>query len=122
MPEHVVPVHKRSFAKQLRRHQSAPEDLLWRELRDRRVDGWKFRRQAPIEGYIADFVCFEARLIVEVDGPVHRQPEQRLKDAERDAVLRRHGFSILRFDSEAALGPVVEEIRRALVPPHPAPD
>jgi very-short-patch-repair endonuclease len=121
MPEHVVPAHKRSFAKQLRRHQSAAEDLLWRELRDRRLGGWKFRRQVPIEGYIADFVCFEARLIVEVDGPVHRHPEQRLKDAERNAVLRRHGFRVIRFESEAALGRVIEDIRRVLASPSPGP-
>jgi very-short-patch-repair endonuclease len=97
VPLHVVSQGKRRFAKRLRRNQTSLEDLVWRELRDRRLGIWKFRRQAPIEGYIADFACMAARLIVEVDGPVHMEPEQRLKDAERDAALRRLGFRVLRF-------------------------
>jgi very-short-patch-repair endonuclease len=94
---------------------------LWHELRAKRLDGWKFKRQVPIEGYVADFACFEARLIVEVDGPLHQRPEQMLKDAERDAVLRRHRFRILRFDGDAALGRMVADIRAALAE-YPSPD
>jgi very-short-patch-repair endonuclease len=123
MPRHRVSAEKRVFARQLRRRQTSAEDLLWRELRDRRLGGWKFRRQVPIEGYIADFTCFDARLIVEVDGPLHAQPEQREKDVIRDATLRRHGFRTLRFDSEIGAGTMAQEISQALArPPHPAPD
>jgi very-short-patch-repair endonuclease len=71
----------------------------------------------PLAGYVADFVCFEARLILEVDGPVHAREEQRLHDAARDRVLRERGFRVLRFDGEAVLVDlerVLGAIRRAL--------
>ncbi len=103
-------------------NQTALEARLWHEIRAKRLDGWKFRRQVPIKDYVADFVCFEARLIVEVDGPLHKEPENRLRDAERDAVLRREGFRVLRFDSDIALGRMVDDIRRVLkAPPLPTP-
>ena len=122
MPRNRVSDNQRNFAKQLRGNQTALEARLWHEIRAKRLDGWKFRRQVPIEGYVADFVCFEARLIVEVDGPLHRTDEARLHDAERDAVLQDAGFRILRFDSDIALGRMVEDIRRALeTPPLPTP-
>jgi very-short-patch-repair endonuclease len=115
MPHHrAIPKGQRSLAKHLRSHQTKLEERLWHELRAKRFDGWKFKRQAPVERYIVDFVCFEARLIVEVDGPLHLRAEKQLKDIERDAVLRQQGFRILRFDAEKALGSVVEEIRRTL--------
>jgi very-short-patch-repair endonuclease len=112
----------RSFARRLRRAQTAAEVTLWRELRDRRLDGWKFRRQDPIEGYIADFLCFEARLIVEVDGPLHEEIERKLKDRKRDTILLAHGFRTLRFAADAAPGRMIEAIRQALAQssPHPA--
>ena len=117
-PHHrTVPSYARSFAKDLRSHQTSIEDLVWRELRAKRLDGWKFKRQAPIEGYIVDFVCFEARAIVEIDGPMHLTPEQRVKDIERDKRLQREGFRILRFDGDLVrsdLARVIDEIRRAL--------
>ncbi len=114
MPQHRIPEEQRRFAKRLRSDQTALETRLWHELRAKRLDGWKFKRQVPIEGYVADFVCFEKRLIVEMDGPLHERPEQKLKDAKRDAVLASQGFRILRFTDEVALGHVVEEIRCAL--------
>jgi very-short-patch-repair endonuclease len=58
-------------------------------LRDRRMEGWRFRRQEPIDGCIADFICFEARLIIEVDGGQHADS---VSDKRRDAHLRAQGF------------------------------
>jgi very-short-patch-repair endonuclease len=121
MPKHVVPEEQREFAKAQRAQQTRLEARLWHELRAGRLDGWKFKRQVPIEGYVADFVCFEKRLIVEMDGPLHLRPEQRLKDEARDAALADQGFRILRFSDETALGRVVDEIRRALSS-SPSPD
>ena len=69
------------------------ERVLWRLLRNRRLDDLKFRRQVPIGPYIVDFVCFGARLIVEADGPLHDPAA----DAVRDAWLKREGFVVLRF-------------------------
>jgi len=70
------------------------ERRLWKLLRDRRLEGLKFRRQVVIGRYIADFVCLRHRLIVEADGPTH---DASLHDAERDAFLREQNFRILRF-------------------------
>ena len=118
-----VAEEQRRFAKRLRREQTALEARLWHELRAHRLDGWKFRRQVPIGPYIADFVCHEARLIVEVDGPLHRKPENQLKDAERDIQLQSRGFRVVRFDEEIALGRMIDDIRRALATsPLPTPD
>lgn len=121
MPKHRVPDDQRQFAKDLRTGQTTPETRLWHELRGKRLDGWKFKRHFPIEGYVTDFVCLEKRLIVEVDGPLHRRPEDRLKDEARDAVLVSQAFRVLRFSDEAAPGQIVGEIRRALVSPSPDP-
>jgi len=82
------------FAKAMRRGPVANERALWKLLRDRRLDGLKFRRQVPIGRYIVDFVCFGYRLIVEADGPTHLEST---KDLERDAWLRAQGFRVLRF-------------------------
>ena len=67
---------------------------LWSELRDRRLDTTKFRRQAPIGPFVADFLCSEARLIVEIDGSQHADSK---RDRARDAELQARGFRVLRF-------------------------
>jgi very-short-patch-repair endonuclease len=74
------------------------EPALWNLLRDRRLEGLKFRRQVPVGRYIVDFVCLRHRLIVEADGPFHE--ERATYDAERDAWLRRQGFVVLRFPNQ----------------------
>ncbi len=84
----------RKRARDMRADATRPEDALWQMLKDRRLDGFKFRRQVPLKGYILDFVCFEARLIVEVDGWQHAESQT---DAVRDAMFRAEGFRILRF-------------------------
>ena len=76
------------------RRQLTPAELkLWFVLKNRALDGMKFRRQVPIGRYIADFACFNPRLIVEVDGGQHAESDY---DAERDAWLNAQGFNILR--------------------------
>ena len=91
------------------------EKLLWKLLRNRRLRGWKFRRQTAISTYIADFYCHELRLIVELDGDVHLTPDQSAHDENRDFYLNYLGIEVLRipnrqlFDSpEAALDHIVE--------------
>jgi very-short-patch-repair endonuclease len=86
----------------MRHEPSATERLLWKTLRDRRLEGLKFRRQFPIGRYIADFVCLRHRLIIEADGPFHDSE----RDAQRDAWLESQGFRILRFtNAEIERGP-----------------
>jgi very-short-patch-repair endonuclease len=81
-------------AQELRRNATDAENLLWRRLRRKRA-GWKFRRQAVLGPYIVDFVCFERKLIVEVDGGQHQ--EQQAYDARRTAWLNGRRFKVLRF-------------------------
>lgn len=87
-------------ARQLRREATAAESLLWELLRDRRLLGRKFRRQHPIGQFIADFFCDDARLIIEIDGAVHREPTQQERDRLREEILREHGFAVLRFTND----------------------
>jgi very-short-patch-repair endonuclease len=83
------------LAKTLRTDQTDVERLLWHRLRNRRLCGYKFRRQQIIDPYIADFVCLERRLIVEIDGSQHL--DHVAYDSARTAFLRSQGFRVLRF-------------------------
>lgn len=91
-------------ARKQRRNNVTAEANIWRILRSRALDGYKFRRQVPIENYILDFVCFGARCVVEVDGPSHETPEQQGKDAARDLWLRTNSFRVLRISNDLAIG------------------
>ena len=84
----------RKFAKNMRREPTDAEAAMWRLLRDRRLAQFKFRRQVPFQNYILDFVCFQQRLMVEVDGSQHALSEA---DAVREGVLAREGFRIARY-------------------------
>ncbi len=92
----------RSNARALRKQLTPPECALWVVLRGRKVGGLKFRRQAPIGVYIADFYCHEARLVVEVDGSGH-QGEQLHYDSARDRWMRDRGIRVLRFSGRDVL-------------------
>ena len=81
-------------AHELRRAQTPEEVILWQALRSFRARGFTFRRQQAIAGFIADFYCHAAHLVVEVDGGVHHT--QREYDAERDLVLAGHGLRVMR--------------------------
>ena len=82
-------------ARNLRKRQTRAEELLWRHLRSRQLDNAKFRRQVPIGDYIVDFISFEKKIVIELDGGQHAAAAAR--DAERDAWLRGRGYSVLRF-------------------------
>ena len=89
----IKPLH--NTAKNLRKRLTDAERLLWNHLRAKQIEGVKFRRQEPIDNYIVDFVCFENRLIIEVDGGQHAIEKE--KDFERGSYLKKNGFRILRF-------------------------
>ena len=84
-------------ARKLRRDMSAEERVLWMLLRDRRFADFKFRRQVPLGDYVADFVCFERKLVLELDGSQHAEPEQAAFDAKRTAYLEAAGFRVARL-------------------------
>jgi uroporphyrinogen-III synthase len=90
-------------ARQMRKEDTKAEAAAWELLRNRRTLGLKFRRQVPIDRYIVDFYCPEIRLIVELDGGVHDQPEQVKWDEIRDRRLLKLGYKILRVPNEDVL-------------------
>ncbi|MEF2277047.1 endonuclease domain-containing protein [Deinococcus sp. YIM 134068] len=83
-------------ARDLRGRQTPEEQMLWRALRNRFLT-LKFRRQQPIGPYIADFVCYEAHLVIELDGSQHAEEAARAYDAVRTEFLEAGGFKVLRF-------------------------
>ncbi|MCJ2138806.1 endonuclease domain-containing protein [Methylobacterium sp. E-066] len=109
-------------ARHLRRNQTTAEAKLWRVLRNRALNGWKFRRQYPIDRFIVDFACVEARLVVEVDGATHSTDWEIHSDAARTAIIEASGFVLLRIlnaDIHQDLDGVRETIWAALPPGDP---
>ncbi|RYY39577.1 MAG: endonuclease domain-containing protein [Chitinophagaceae bacterium] len=105
------------FAKENRKSPTAAEAKLWKHIKNRQIDGFKFRRQHVVDRYIPDFICIDVRLIVEVDGSIHEEEEQRKYDLERTSDLEALGFKLIRFTNEQVLEHtrvVLDEIRRAL--------
>jgi very-short-patch-repair endonuclease len=99
-PEHPnwkVAPRLRSNARALRSNSTDAERLLWAALRGNRLNGAGFRRQVPIENYVADFVCHAAKLVIELDGGQHFSGQAERKDAARSAVIEARGFKVLRF-------------------------
>lgn len=108
----------KAVARKLRSDQTSAERSLWAALRRRGIEEFRFRRQVVLCGFIVDFACYEARLIVEVDGATHSTESELTKDARREAVLRASGNSVLRFTNEDIfhnLEGVVETIRLKLI-------
>lgn len=94
------------FRKTLRKNQTDAEKLLWFHLRGRRLKQLKFRRQVSFDNYIADFVCFEKMLVIEVDGGQHNENRNRISDGFRTKFLERNGYRVLRFWNDDVLNNV----------------
>jgi len=107
------------IARRLRKDSTNVERLFWSHVRNRRLDGFKFRRQYEVAGYVVDFICTEARLIVEMDGGQHAIGAS---DAIRDARLMQDGYRVLRFwnnDVLANIEGVIETVLNILREPSP---
>ena len=103
-------------ARALRRRQTNAEAKLWFALRNRQLDGWKFKRQAPIGPFVVDFLCAEAKVIIEVDGIQHLD-RRAIQDARRTEHLEQAGYRVIRFwnsDVRDNLESVVGSIWRAI--------
>ena len=126
------------MARALRRRSTDAERKLWAQIRDRQLDGLKFKRQAPIGRYVADFVCPEHHLIVEVDGEQHGFDANVRRDGERTAQLEAMGYVVLRFwnldvlqNMDGVLTDILHQLHRlepllsnpddSPEPPHPVP-
>ena len=101
-----------SKARDLRQHSTDAELALWMRLRNRQLAGYKFRRQIPISKYIVDFVCFERKMIIEVDGGHHQ--EQISSDTVRTTWLESQGFQVLRFWNHEVLADT-EAVQEAIL-------
>jgi very-short-patch-repair endonuclease len=114
----------RDRAKQMRSQQTDAEHRLWQILRAHRFAGYKFRRQVPIDFYIADFICFAERLIIELDGGQHAESR---RDEKRDAYLHSQGFRVLRiwnndlFTNEEGVAEAILAALRSPPLPNPSP-
>lgn len=114
-----------AFAKQNRKEGTVEEDIIWQEIRNRNIGGFKFRRQHPVAGYIPDFVCLEKRLIVEIDGEYHNNEEQKIFDKGREDWLKEQGFTMIRFTNDQVnnnLKTVLKDIEQALLSKETVPE
>jgi very-short-patch-repair endonuclease len=98
-PTWKVSSRLRSNVRALRRNSTGAERILWSELRDHRLSGAGFRRQVPLENYIADFMCHSAKLVIELDGGQHFSDQSEQADAARSATIEAKGFQVLRFSN-----------------------
>jgi very-short-patch-repair endonuclease len=121
MPQtpHHRPTAKRvrNFARRMRHEPADAESAMWRLLRDRRLLRFKFRRQVPFQSFILDFVCFDKRLVIEIDGSQHLSSE---RDAARDAALKAEEFRVARYWNNDVLqrpAAVLEDIVAKLAEP-----
>lgn len=110
-------------ARKLRKNQTPSEQILWRRIRKRRIDGFRFLRQYPLvydrkgnslNAFIPDFYCAEARLVIEVDGGIHLRRQS--YDRWRDAIINSMGIEVLRIRNEelAEMDLVLNQIRMVL--------
>ncbi|MDA9442188.1 DNA methyltransferase [Bradyrhizobium sp. CCBAU 51745] len=98
-PDWKISDRLRANARALRRNSTDAERILWSELRAGRLNGLIFRRQVPIERYVADFICHAAKLAIELDGGQHFSDEGERADARRSAAIEVKGFKVLRFSN-----------------------
>ena len=106
MPHNLIPARQRNNAKAMRKALTDAELKLWNAVRAHRLMGLGFRRQMPINRYIVDFACAELRIIVEVDGAQHNDPDALRYDMERTGLLENSGWTGLRFTN----GDVLKDI------------
>jgi very-short-patch-repair endonuclease len=107
-----------NLAKILRHNQTEVEGYLWQYLRDRRLGGYKFRRQHPLKKYILDLYCPEKKLAVELDGGQHDTTQQIEYDQKRTASLEKEGIKVLRYwdneviqNTNGVLDDILEELK-----------
>jgi len=99
-------------ARALRTRMTSAEKLLWANLRDRKLGGYKFRRQHPIDRFIADFYCHEKKVVVEIDGGVHLEEGQIEYDRNRTLALNEWGIEVIRFTNDEVLHSIIEVLRK----------
>ena len=99
------------FAKDLRQTSTVAEQLLWEHIRNKKLSGLKFRRQHPLDNYIADFYCHEKKLAIELDGGIHNNKEAKAMDDNRTFMLTELNITVLRFKNEEVINNVEHVIK-----------
>jgi very-short-patch-repair endonuclease len=99
-------------ARSLRKRMTKAEKTLWVHLRRKTVNGKRFRRQHPIDQFIADFYCHEAKLVIEVDGGIHMSKNQKERDEMRTFELQSKGINVIRFTNDEVLFDIDNVIKR----------
>lgn len=124
-PKPPLPARTRTFARELRSTATDAESLIWYQLRAKRFQGYKWRRQHPLPPYIVDFYCHSVRVVIELDGGQHTKEG----DAVRTAFLEKQGCEVLRFwdndvfcQTEAVLDAIYEVLQARSRSPGPSPD
>ncbi len=102
------------MAETLRIRMTQAESILWEALRDKRLDGVKFRRQHPIGRFIVDFYCHKYLLVIELDGGIHLAKDVKERDLNREAELKELGLHIMRFKNEEVLSNL-EEVKLKII-------
>ncbi|MDD5569757.1 MAG: endonuclease domain-containing protein [Bacteroidales bacterium] len=105
------------LANDLRKSSTKAEMIVWKVIRNRRIKNQKFRRQHPIDTFIADFYCPQKKLVIEIDGGIHNIKENKEYDIERERILKKHGLKILRFKNEEVeknINKVIKKISECL--------
>ena len=100
------------YGRELRQESTEAEKLLWAELRNRKLNGWKFRRQHPLDKFIVDFYCNEKKLVVELDGSVHSEKINEEYDEARTAMLSGLNVIVLRFKNEEVVNDIKETLKK----------
>jgi very-short-patch-repair endonuclease len=128
VPHSRIEPRIRDYARQNRLAPTLGEKAMWKYLQSFRAQGARFRRQAAIGPYIADFAWLSARIVIEVDGATHEQPETIERDRRKEAFLRRQGFQVFRVDdnevianSMQAFADIEAAVRGSFSTPPPTP-
>ena len=101
---------KREFARQLRASPTPAESSVWQLVRNRRLFGLKFRRQHPIAGFLVDFCCEELKIVLEIDGSIHKLPNHDAADRQRASAIARKGYTIVRIKNEELSREQLQEV------------
>lgn len=117
--------HLKPLSRTLRSNMTDAEQIMWKHLRGKQIHGVQFYRQKPLAGYIVDFYCASAKLVVELDGSQHLETENRANDIERSKVLAALGLDVLRFDNrqvmtelDSVLSMIADAVKKK-IPPSP---
>jgi very-short-patch-repair endonuclease len=102
------------YGRNLRKESTLPEDILWQRLRNRQLNGMKFRRQHPLDKFIADFYCHEKKIVIEIDGSIHDNADSKEYDKGRTYELNELQITVVRFSNEEVLNNIDAVLKKVL--------